>query len=116
MANSTRGRIAAGVRPGSHIGYLGKNSVAFYEIWMGVTKAGCALCPLNWRGPAVELAGLVHDAKLPMIFVGPGFAGLAVDVRRLVAVLLDLVKEEKLVDWLAGACLGVPRVSGRGCR
>jgi acyl-CoA synthetase (AMP-forming)/AMP-acid ligase II len=108
--------IAAGVRPGSHIGYLGKNSVAFYEIWMGVTKAGCALCPLNWRGPAVELAGLVHDAKLPMIFVGPGFAGLAVDVRRLVAVLLDLVKEEKLVDWLADADCADPGVPVAGHR
>jgi acyl-CoA synthetase (AMP-forming)/AMP-acid ligase II len=95
--------IAAGVRPGSHIGYLGKNSAAFFGIWMGVNKAGCALCPLNWRSPAAELAGLVHDARLPMIFVGPGFARIAVDVRRLVAVALDLVKEEELVGWLAGA-------------
>jgi acyl-CoA synthetase (AMP-forming)/AMP-acid ligase II len=42
--------IAAGIRPGSRIGFLGKNSAAFFEIWLGANKAGCALAPLNWRG------------------------------------------------------------------
>jgi acyl-CoA synthetase (AMP-forming)/AMP-acid ligase II len=27
--------IAAGIRPGSHVGFLGKNSAAFFEIWVG---------------------------------------------------------------------------------
>lgn len=98
--------IAAGARAGSHIGYLGRNSAAFHEIWMGVNKAGCALCPLNWRSPAAELAELVRDARLPMIFVGPGFADVAADVQQAVAISLDLaeldlVQEEELADWLA---------------
>lgn len=93
--------IAAGVRPGSHIGYLGRNSAAFYEIWMGVNKAGCALCPLNWRSPAAELAELARDARLPMIFVGPGFADVAADIRRSAGISLDLVAEDGLAGWLA---------------
>ena len=40
---------AAGIRAGSHIGFLGKNSAAFFEVWVGANKAGCALAPLNWR-------------------------------------------------------------------
>ena len=31
--------IAAGIPPGSHVGYLGKNSAEFFEIWIGVNKA-----------------------------------------------------------------------------
>jgi acyl-CoA synthetase (AMP-forming)/AMP-acid ligase II len=42
--------IAAGIRPLSHIGFLGKNSAAFFEIWVGASKAGCALAPLNANG------------------------------------------------------------------
>jgi len=95
--------IDVGVRPGSHIGYLGKNSAAFFAIWMGINKAGCALCPLNWRSPALELAALVGDAGLPMIFVGAGFTGLAADVQRAVTVSVDLVEEEALSDWLVDA-------------
>src|SRR5215208_1169677 len=47
--------IASGIEPGSHVGYLGKNSVAFFEIWTGANKAGCALAPLNWRSAAPEI-------------------------------------------------------------
>ena len=36
--------IAKGIRPGSHIGFLGKNSAAFFEVWGGANKAGCASC------------------------------------------------------------------------
>ena len=58
--NSRSNRIAntlaaSGMRPGSHVGFLGKNSAAFFEIWVGVNKAGCALTPLNWRSAAAEL-------------------------------------------------------------
>ena len=42
--------IVAGIRPGSHIGFLGKNSAAFFEIWVGASKAGCGLAPLNANG------------------------------------------------------------------
>src|SRR5262245_24476342 len=48
--------IAKGVRPGSHVGFLGKNSAAFFEVWFGANKAGCALAPLNWRSVPPEIA------------------------------------------------------------
>jgi acyl-CoA synthetase (AMP-forming)/AMP-acid ligase II len=100
--------IDAGVRPGSHVGYLGKNSAEFFAIWMGINKAGCALCPLNWRSPALELAALVRDAGLPMIFAGPGFTGLAADVQRAVTVSVDVVAEGALSDWLVHAASADP--------
>jgi acyl-CoA synthetase (AMP-forming)/AMP-acid ligase II len=27
--------VAAGIPPGAHVGFLGKNSAAFFEIWFG---------------------------------------------------------------------------------
>ena len=44
---------AVGIGAGSHVGYLGKNSAEFFEIWIGVNKAGCAFTPLNWRSSAL---------------------------------------------------------------
>ena len=74
--------IAAGIRPRSHIGFLGKNSAAFFEIWLGANKAGCALAPLNWRSAAAELVDVVHDANASLIFAGRDFTELAERVRR----------------------------------
>src|ERR1700756_5410412 len=54
--------IAAGIQPGSHVGYLGKNSAAFFEVWIGANKAGRALAPLNWRSAPAELVEGGHHA------------------------------------------------------
>lgn len=61
--------LANGVAPGGHIGYIGRNSLEFYAIWLGVTKAGCALSPFNWRCAAEELVSIIGDAAPPVIFV-----------------------------------------------
>jgi acyl-CoA synthetase (AMP-forming)/AMP-acid ligase II len=91
--------IAAGIRPGSHVGFLGKNSAAFFEIWVGVNKAGCALAPLNWRCAVAELTGLVHDAKVPVIFAGREFTELAERVRKSAQITVEIVPEDALDDW-----------------
>jgi len=60
--------IATGVSPGAHIGYVGRNSVEFFEVWFGACKAGCAIAPFNWRSAPLELAVLAGDAETPLIF------------------------------------------------
>src|ERR1700730_19409659 len=64
---------AAGIRPGSHIGFLGKNSAAFFEVWVGANKAGCALAPLNLRSAPPEIVEVVYDANVSLIFAGRDF-------------------------------------------
>jgi acyl-CoA synthetase (AMP-forming)/AMP-acid ligase II len=56
---------AAGIQPGSHVGYLAKNSAEFFEIWTGVNEAGCALTPLNWRS---EKPIVAETAPRPLPF------------------------------------------------
>ena len=77
-ASQIAGAIAAaGITPGSHIGFLGKNCVEFFEVWFGAARAGCALAPLNWRSAGAELTELVKDARIPLLVASVEFAEAA---------------------------------------
>src|SRR5262245_37750607 len=95
--------IDAGITAGSHIGFLGKNSAAFFEIWIGVTEAGCALAPMNWRNAPPELAALAEDANVPLIFAGDEFREIAQRVCRHVQHDVMVVAERTLDQWCSGA-------------
>jgi acyl-CoA synthetase (AMP-forming)/AMP-acid ligase II len=97
--------VTAGIQPGSHIGYLGKNSAAFFEIWIGANKARCAFAPLNWRSAPPEIAEVVEDANVPVIFAGREFTELAERVRQATVSRVQVVPEDDLDGWLAsGGC------------
>jgi acyl-CoA synthetase (AMP-forming)/AMP-acid ligase II len=65
----------------SHIGFLGKNSIEYFEVLFGASKTACATLPLNWRLAAAELAAVVDDAQTPLIFVDREFTHLLEQVR-----------------------------------
>ncbi|HEX5804889.1 MAG TPA: long-chain-fatty-acid--CoA ligase [Macromonas sp.] len=72
--NDTASQIAhllqqQGVPVGAHVGFLGKNSIEYFEVLFGTSKAGCALLPLNWRLSPVELQSIINDAELELVFV-----------------------------------------------
>src|SRR6516164_9053015 len=92
---------AAGIRPGSHVGFLGKNSAAFFEIWVGANKAGCALAPLNWRSAPAELVEVVQDARVPLIFAGRDFTELAERVRQATGTAVQVIREDELEQWFS---------------
>jgi acyl-CoA synthetase (AMP-forming)/AMP-acid ligase II len=93
--------VAAGVRPGSHVGFLGKNSAAFFEIWVGANKAGCALAPLNWRSAPPEIVEVVQDANVSLIFAGRDFTELGERVRQAANVTVEVVPEDELDQWFS---------------
>jgi len=95
--------VVAGIPPGSHVGFLGKNSAAFFEIWVGVNKAGSALTPLNWRSAAAELVEVVQDAKIPLIFAGRDFTELAERVRQATGTTVHVIPEDELEQWISSA-------------
>jgi acyl-CoA synthetase (AMP-forming)/AMP-acid ligase II len=102
--------IAAGVQPGSHVGFLGKNSAAFFEIWVGANKAGCALAPLNWRSAAAELVEVVHDANLSLIFAGRDFTELAERVRQATKTVVQVIPEDELEHWFSRGSSADPAI------
>jgi len=63
--------IAAGVKKGECIGYLGKNSDHYFELLLGAAKAGAVLAPMGWRLAPGEVAYLVDYTQAKLMFVGP---------------------------------------------
>lgn len=85
------------IPPGSVVGFVGKNSIEFFDVMFGGTKAGCTVLPLNWRLAAPELLAIVEDAQPAILFVATEFMPL-----------LDTVMQQ-----VSQPCRIVPVESGR---
>ena len=79
---SANGLINWGVKPGERIGYLGKNSHHYYELLLGVAKAGAVLCPINWRLALPEIEYILNDFKPRVLFVGIEFIDKIAPLRK----------------------------------
>ena len=69
--------IAADVRPGDRVAYLGKNMDTYYEILFGATKARAALASINNRLAAPEMEFIAADAQIKILFVAAEFYDIA---------------------------------------
>ncbi|MGD0196957.1 MAG: long-chain-fatty-acid--CoA ligase [Solirubrobacteraceae bacterium] len=58
-----------GVSPEGRIGFLGANSLAHLECWIGVPSAGRSLVSLNFRLAPAELAFIANDCGLELLIV-----------------------------------------------
>ena len=96
---------ALGATPGTPVGYLGKNTVEFFELWFGAAKAGAAITPLNWRCAVEELAIIVTDAAPPIIFVTEEFYATLEAVKARCSAGFEIVPfgAAGLDAWLADA-------------
>jgi acyl-CoA synthetase (AMP-forming)/AMP-acid ligase II len=63
--------IAAGVKKGEAIAYLGKNSDHYFELVLGAAKAGAIMAPIGWRLAPGEVAYIIDDTQAKVVFVGP---------------------------------------------
>lgn len=61
--------VAEGVRKGSRIAYLGKESEIYYDILFGCAKSGAVLVPINWRLTPAEVSHVLVDSTAQLIFV-----------------------------------------------
>lgn len=91
---------AAGLKPGTRIGFVGKGSDHFFELMFGVAKAGMVLVPIQWRLALPEIVQIASDSEISMLFVAPDqFANLCE--------LGKLVPEGRLVAMESGSVLPV---------
>ena len=72
-----RALAADGVAKGGRIGYLAKNTDCFFEILLGAAKMGAVTLPIGWRLAAAEIAYLLENGDVSILFVGPEFGDLA---------------------------------------
>ena len=97
VANGLR---TTGVRRGGRVGYLGKNSDLFFQVVFGCAKAGVVLVGVNWRLTAPEVAYILNDAGVEVLFVAREFWELASTVRPAVPTLRALVSvDEGHPEW-----------------
>jgi acyl-CoA synthetase (AMP-forming)/AMP-acid ligase II len=101
--------LQGGLPPGSPVGFLGKNSIEFFEVWFAAGKAACPIAPLNWRSPENELLRLVDDAKPPIVFVSVEFLDAMRSVQARARQPFDIVEfdpadslEGRLSRWIVG--------------
>ncbi|TNF04371.1 MAG: long-chain-fatty-acid--CoA ligase [Sphingomonadales bacterium] len=65
--------VRQGLGPGDRIGYLGKNSDAYFALLFAVARIGAVLVPLNWRLADEELAFIVRDSTMRHLFTDVAF-------------------------------------------
>lgn len=68
--------LAEGMKPQRRIGFLGKNSDHYFELFFGAAKANVITVPVNWRLAPPEVLYVVNDAEAEILFVGPDFYGV----------------------------------------
>lgn len=73
MNQVANGLLALGLKPNERVGYIGKNSHHYFEMLLGVSRAGGVTCPINWRLAAPEIAFILKDCGARIVFVGPEF-------------------------------------------
>ncbi|HEY3771605.1 MAG TPA: long-chain-fatty-acid--CoA ligase [Solirubrobacteraceae bacterium] len=103
-----------GVEPGDRVAFLGVNSLAHLECWLGVPAAGRVLVDLNTRLAVEELAFMVDDCAPRVLVHDPANADLAAALRDRCGSLEMLVADgagEGLTyeRWLADAVDGGAR-------
>jgi fatty-acyl-CoA synthase len=61
--------LAAGLRPGARVAYLGLESEHYYAIALAAAKAGVVLVPINWRLTSREVEHVLRDSGAELMFV-----------------------------------------------
>jgi fatty-acyl-CoA synthase len=97
------GLLTMGINPGDRVAFLSSNCHRLLEAYYGVLEAGTVLLPLNIRLAPPELAYILNDAEVKILFFESQFLP-AVEAFRLAArsvesfVLLDANPE---ANWMA---------------
>src|SRR5882757_2126589 len=74
------GLRARGFGAGDRVAYLGKNSLAYLEYFLGAMKARMATVPVNWRLAEPEIAYVLDNSRARMVLVESQFEALAAKV------------------------------------
>jgi len=72
-----RALLSDGLAPSDRIGFIGRNSIEYFEILFGAAKAGIVAVPINWRLAPAEISYIVEDADIEVLFVDDASRELA---------------------------------------
>lgn len=64
--------LAAGLKKGDRIAWIGKNSDLYFTLFYGAARAGIVMVPVGWRLAPPEWAYIVNDTNAKILFLGQG--------------------------------------------
>ena len=81
-----------GVRPGTRVAALSRNSIEMVELYLACARTGAVLFPLNWRFSPSQVAAALRGAKPAVVFYGAEFSDV-----------VDTMRTEIDVKWIEWA-------------
>ena len=81
LAGALRG---LGLVPGDRVGVISLNSDRYLELYLGVPAAGFVLVPVNSRLAPAEMAAILADAEVSVLFADADYPGAA-DVKQVLS-------------------------------
>jgi acyl-CoA synthetase (AMP-forming)/AMP-acid ligase II len=93
---------AAGVRRGSRVAYLGRESEHYYEIAFACAKSEAVLVPVNWRLTAGEVAHILRDSGAELVFVDDERQDVVTELSDALPFLRQVVAIDGLRAWKSG--------------
>ncbi len=75
------GLNALGVEADHRVGYLAKNTAAYYEMMFGCAKLRAVMNGVNTRLAAPEVQFILSDAQVRVLFVGPEWFGMIEEIK-----------------------------------
>lgn len=90
-SRQARTLAAKGIRPGDRVGHLDFNSPELVQTIVSCAKVGAVAVPLNWRLTIPELAALLSDAGIQVLYAGPEFASAAEQLLPTVGCLREVI-------------------------
>ncbi len=71
----------AGIKIGDRIGVVGKNSLAFFQIYGAAAALGAIVLPINWRLSADEVAFNLNDCEPAVVVADEEFGAVVSGIR-----------------------------------
>lgn len=93
------GLAAHGIKAQDRVAYLGKNTLAYLEYFLGAIRAGAVTVPVNWRLAEPEVAYVLDNAHAQLLLVEPQFEALAARVAPHVPRLVTGGEHDSFATW-----------------
>ena len=100
-ARAASAMLAAGLKKGDRIAWLGKNSDLYYRLFFGAARVGIVMVPVGWRLAPKEIAYIVNDTGAKMLFAGPGFEAAAEAIRADLPHVEKIFGPDEARQWIA---------------
>jgi acyl-CoA synthetase (AMP-forming)/AMP-acid ligase II len=85
------GIAEVGVPVQKRVGILAKNSDEYFELFFGLVRANRIALPINWRLAVPEIAFILQDAEVTILFIDASFRHLAPELQTLAPGLRKII-------------------------